>query len=72
MLKYLSILVIRVIMIMKGGDYMASQKPFLSFVIEEELLKTIDDFQFENRFKTRAAAIKWLLRWALSQNPKVQ
>lgn len=51
---------------------MASQKPFLSFVIEEELLKMIDDFQFENRFKTRSAAIKWLLQWALSQNPKVQ
>jgi hypothetical protein len=59
-------------MIMKGGEHMASQKPFLSFVIDVELLEMIDDFQFRNRFKTRAAAIKWLLQWALSQNPKVQ
>jgi metal-responsive CopG/Arc/MetJ family transcriptional regulator len=58
-------------MIMKGGEYMASQKPFLNFVIDTELLNKIDDFQFENRFKSRAAAIKWLLKWALEQNPKV-
>ena len=48
---------------------MTSQKPFLNFVIDRELLNKIDDFQFENRFKSRAAAIKWLLDWALKQNP---
>jgi hypothetical protein len=47
----------------------ASQKPMLTFVIESELLRRIDDFQFENRFKSRAAAIKWLLDWALKQKP---
>ncbi len=50
---------------------MASDKPFLSFVIEPELLKRLDDFRFKNRFESRAAAIKWLLSWALDQRPAV-
>ena len=48
-----------------------SEKPFLSFVIDPDLLKRIDDFRFKNRFATRAAAIKWLLDWALDQKPVV-
>lgn len=48
---------------------MGSEKPLLNFVIEPELLKRIDDFRFKQRFQTRAAAIKWLLDWALSQKP---
>jgi len=50
---------------------MGSEKPFLSFVIEPDLLKRLDDFRFKNRFATRAAAIKWLLAWALDQKPAV-
>ena len=46
-----------------------SEKPYLNFVIEPELLKRIDDFRFTQRFPTRAAAIKWLLDWALDQKP---
>jgi len=46
-----------------------SEKPYLNFVIEPELLKRLDDFRFKQRFATRAAAIKWLLDWALSQKP---
>jgi len=49
---------------------MATDKPFLSFVIEPELLKHIDDFRFKNRFQSRAKAIKWLLHFALDQKPK--
>jgi hypothetical protein len=48
---------------------MGSEKPFLSFVVEPEFLKRIDDFRFKHRFESRAAAIKWLLDWALSQKP---
>jgi hypothetical protein len=48
---------------------MGSEKPLLNFVIEPDLLKRIDDFRFKQRFQTRAAAIKWLLDWALSQKP---
>jgi hypothetical protein len=50
-------------------DSMSSDKPFLSFLVEPELLKKLDDFRFKNRFESRAAAIKWLLDWALSQKP---
>ena len=50
-------------------DMPPSSKPYLSFVIEPELLKRIDDFRYKQRFPTRAAAIKFLLEWALSQKP---
>jgi len=33
------------------------------------MMKAIDDFRFEHRFKSRAAAVKWLLDWALKQKP---
>jgi hypothetical protein len=48
-----------------------SEKPYLNFIIEPGLLKRLDDFRFKNRFATRAAAIKWLLAWALDQKPVV-
>ncbi len=48
-----------------GGVIMTSKKPFLSFVIEEDLLERIDDYRFENRFESRAAAIKSLITIAL-------
>lgn len=46
---------------------MATDKPMLTFVIEPELLAALDDFRFAHRFPSRAAAIKWLLRWALEK-----
>lgn len=42
----------------------------LTFVITKELLLRIDDYRFEHRFRSRAATIKWLLEWALAQNPQ--
>lgn len=50
---------------------MPSTKPLIHFVVDESLLKSIDDYRFRNRFASRAAAIKWLLRWALRQRPDV-
>jgi metal-responsive CopG/Arc/MetJ family transcriptional regulator len=44
---------------------MPSKKPFLSFVIEEDLLKNIDDYRFKNHFESRASAIKYLIEYAL-------
>ena len=53
---------------------MANNKPakkqFLSFLIETDLLARIDDYRFDNRFPTRVGAIKFLLAWALDQNPE--
>jgi hypothetical protein len=51
---------------------MSDEKRLLNFVVEPDLLKRIDDFRYEQRFPTRAAAIKWLLDWALIQNPSVK
>jgi hypothetical protein len=51
-------------------DYMAqTDKQILNFVIDPDLLKRIDDFRFRHRFESRAAAVKWLLNWALEQKP---
>ncbi len=48
------------------------EKNLLNFLVEADLLKRIDDFRFKYRFESRAAAIKWLLDWALSQKPAVK
>ena len=50
---------------------LATDKPLLGFVIDPDLLKGVDDFRYRNRFPTRAAAIRWLLAWALDQKPAV-
>lgn len=50
---------------------MAADKQLLNFLIETDLLKRVDDFRFMHRFESRAAAIKWLMNWALSQKPTV-
>jgi hypothetical protein len=63
---YLSI----VVLLIYDRDKMpASDKPYLNFVVDPELLKRLDDFRFKHRFATRAGAIKWLLDWALRQKP---
>lgn len=41
---------------------MPSQKPFLGMNIDEQLLKKIDDFRWNNRFPSRAQAIEVILR----------
>jgi len=52
-----------------GSDVANKEKPLLNFLVESELLKRVDDFRFKQRFGSRAAAIKWLLDWALKQKP---
>jgi hypothetical protein len=47
-----------------------SEKPKLMFVIEPRLLKRIDNFRFKYHFPSRAAAIIWLIKYALDQKPK--
>jgi hypothetical protein len=48
---------------------MSKDKQLLNFVVDADLLKRLDDFRFKNRFESRAAAIKWLLDWAIKQKP---
>lgn len=38
--------------------------------IDVDLLARIDDFRFTKRFKSRAAAMKYLMDWALKQDPE--
>lgn len=49
---------------------MPTEKPLVGLNVEQSLLDRIDDFRFEHRFPSRAAAIKWLLEWALEQHPQ--
>ena len=44
---------------------------FLHFLIDPGLLKKVDAWRFKNQFASRAAAICWLLEYALKQGPKV-
>ena len=47
-----------------------ADKTFLNIAIPKELLKRIDDFKFDRRFDSRAEAARFLLEYALKQNPK--
>jgi hypothetical protein len=51
---------------------MKPDKTLINFIIDDGLLKRIEDFRFKNRFQTRAAAIKWLLDYALKQKPSLK
>ena len=48
----------------------ADEKQMLTFLIDLDLLDRIDDYRFDNRFPTRAGAIRWLLEWAVKKGPK--
>jgi hypothetical protein len=58
----------------KGSILMeaGAMKQFLSFIVDSELLRRIDDFRFRWRFGSRADAIRWLLSWALQRDPPVE
>src|SRR5450631_885281 len=51
---------------------MPTNKTLLNFIVDNSLLNRIEDFRFKSRFPTRAAAIKWLLDWALKQKPSMR
>ena len=42
-------------------------KPILNFVIDPDLLSRIDGFWHDNRFPTRAEAVRWLIQAALDK-----
>jgi metal-responsive CopG/Arc/MetJ family transcriptional regulator len=45
-------------------------KQMVHMRLEQALLKRLDDFRLKHHFDSRTAAARWLLEWALSQNPK--
>lgn len=44
---------------------MPTEKPRYTVIVDEEMLKRIDDFRFENRYPSRSAATVELIRLGL-------
>ena len=42
-----------------------SDKQLINLVIDPKLLERIDDFWHDNRFKSRAACMRWLMEAAM-------
>ena len=51
---------------------MPTEKPRYTVIVDEELLKEIDDFRFENRYPSRSAATLELIRLGIEQLKKEQ
>ncbi len=49
---------------------MPTKKDILNFAVDQELMKRLDDFRFENRINTRSEAIRRLLDEALKKYKK--
>lgn len=49
---------------------MPTEKPRYTIVVDETLLKEIDDFRFENRYPSRSAATLDLIRFGITQVKK--
>lgn len=51
---------------------MPTEKPRYTVIVDEEMLKEIDDFRFENRYPSRSAATLELIRLGMEQLKKEQ
>lgn len=49
---------------------MPTDKPRYTVIVDEEMLKRIDDFRFENRYPSRSAATTELIRLGLKEIEK--
>jgi metal-responsive CopG/Arc/MetJ family transcriptional regulator len=49
---------------------MPTEKPRLTIVVDDETLKKIDDFRFENRYPSRSAAIFDLIKLGIASLSK--
>lgn len=49
---------------------MPADTKLVTTLIDAELLARLDDFRFSRRFKSRAAAMKYLMDWALVRDPQ--
>ena len=46
---------------------MPTEKPRYTVIVDEDLLKRIDDFRFENRYPSRSSATIELIRLGMEQ-----
>jgi len=51
---------------------MPTEKPRYTVIVDEELLKEIDDFRFDNRYPSRSAATLDLIRMGIKELKKSQ
>ncbi|MDD2647759.1 MAG: hypothetical protein PHI27_03120 [Eubacteriales bacterium] len=51
---------------------MPTEKPRYTVIVDEELLRKIDDFRFENRYASRSAATLELIRIGMKELEKRQ
>lgn len=49
---------------------MATKKPQVLLTLDEELLKRIEDYRYENRIPTRSEAIRSLIKKGLNKQDK--
>ena len=49
---------------------MPTKKPRYTIIVDDELLKQIDDFRFENRYPSRSAATLDLIRLGMNEVKK--
>jgi hypothetical protein len=45
-------------------------KQLVHILIDQPLLKRLDDFRFTHRFESRSEAARWLMTWALEKGAK--
>ncbi len=49
---------------------MSYAEKMLHILLPVEMIKKLDNFRFDQRFESRAAAVRYLLDYALEQNPQ--
>jgi metal-responsive CopG/Arc/MetJ family transcriptional regulator len=49
---------------------MPTEKPIINFAVDEDFLRRIDDFRFDNRINARSEAIRRLIEESLERYEK--
>ncbi len=49
---------------------MTTEKPILTFAVDEDLMERINDFRFDNRIETRSETIRMLVEKGLEDYEK--
>lgn len=55
---------------MSGHKKTPNAKPIINITIDDELLKEVETFRFDNRFANRSQAITYLIRKAMEEELK--
>ncbi len=51
---------------------MPTERPILTFAVDEDLMERINDFRFDNRIETRSEAIRMLVEKGLEDYEKLK